>query len=76
MNDLKKINDELLQASGMSASLVKIGDDFVAAVSDLTTSDDVEEFMCPECSEWTTSDEPCCGIDRPRYCEDSINGDR
>lgn len=68
--EIKKINDELA-----SASLIKIGDDFVNAVSGLMNNE-VEEFMCPECSEWTTSDEPCCGIDRPRYNEDSLNGDR
>ncbi len=79
MNNLKKINDELLQAS-MTSSLVKMGDDFVAAVTGLTESSDedeeVEEFMCPECKEWTDTESMCCGVGPASYCEDSLNGDR
>jgi len=37
---------------------------------------EVIEFMCPDCKEWTTSDDPCCGVLPRSYNEDSINGDR
>ncbi len=72
MNNLKKINDELLQAS-ISPALVRIGDDFIRAVSDLSTPK-VTEFVCGECAEWTTSEEPCCGVGPKNFCEDL--GDR
>jgi hypothetical protein len=35
-----------------------------------------DEFMCPECQEWTTADDPCCGVGPGRYSEDSLNEER
>jgi hypothetical protein len=78
MKTVQEINDELLQASGLTPSLVKIGDDFINAAAGISSDDDEEE----ECMHWEHDHGVCmdCGEDRTEHfagmAEDAFEGDR
>ena len=74
----KQDNAQLLSmASNMLATISNIQNALDAKkINDELAEAAVEEFMCPECKEWTDTESMCCGVGPASYNEDSLNGDR